>query len=263
MYLNFLSMKTKFLNLLLVCCFCLVLANEEFCPQNCECKRSVAQKGPADFLKLKCGDTEKITELDEIGLSNIASEIIQFNLSNNLLTLFEPKIQLIALQKLDLSRNQLKYLSKDQFSELPNLRRLDISQNLISQIDIFSFSNLKKLERLKLNLNQISFLLEGTFDPLISLKQLEIANNPLICDCGSLWLLDWSQKTSVKLVSNPKCGSPQSLKGLPLRKLKLSRDKDCTNAHKYGGASIVVLKPFDKQIVFEGIPSNYNVKHLL
>ncbi|KAK9887189.1 hypothetical protein WA026_021030, partial [Henosepilachna vigintioctopunctata] len=75
-----------------------VLANEEFCPQNCECKRSVAQKGPADFLKLKCGDTEKITELDEIGLSNIASEIIQFNLSNNLLTLFEPKIQLIALQ---------------------------------------------------------------------------------------------------------------------------------------------------------------------
>ncbi|KAL3270701.1 hypothetical protein HHI36_021229 [Cryptolaemus montrouzieri] len=141
-----------------------------------------AQKGLADFLKIKCGDTEKITELEELDLLNIASEMIQFNLSNNLLTTFIPKVKLIVLQKLDLSRNHIKYLSKDQFYELPNLRRLDISQNLISQIDVLTFNNLKKLERLKLNQNQISFILEGTFDSLTDLKKLEISNNPLICD---------------------------------------------------------------------------------
>ncbi|KAL3277199.1 hypothetical protein HHI36_012550 [Cryptolaemus montrouzieri] len=229
----------------------IILGNDEFCPYKCECKRSNAQKGLADFLKIKCGDTEKITELEELDLLNIASEIIQFNLSNNLLTTFTPKVQLIALQKLDLSRNHIKYLSKDQFSELPNLRRLDISQNLISQIDVLAFNNLKKLERLKLNQNQISFILEGTFDSLIDLKQLEISNNPLICDCRSLWILEWSQKTSVKLVSNPKCGSPLSLKGLPLRKLKLSLDRDCSSHTNYGGTSVVIMKPSDKQIVFQ------------
>ncbi|XP_044756189.1 adhesion G protein-coupled receptor A3 [Coccinella septempunctata] len=246
-------MRWKFVLFLPLCFTLNVLGDEDFCPKKCDCKKNNAQKGFSDFLKLKCGDTEKISEFDEIDLLNIANEIIQLNLSDNLLTTFYPKVQLIELQKLDLSRNHIKYLFKDQFAELPNLRRLDLSHNQIGQIDIYAFNNLKKLERLRLYQNQLSFILFGTFDPLVNLKQLEISNNPLICDCKILWILQWSQKTSVKLVSNPKCASPIHLKGFPLRKLKLSLlTLDCSSVRSYGRASVVVLKPSDKQIVFEG-----------
>lgn len=82
----------------------------------------------------------------------------------------------------------------------------------------------------------------------------------MICDCRISWLLQWSQKTSVKLVSNPKCGSPVYLKGVPLRKLKLSLEKDCSSAKSTGGASVVIMKPSDKQIVFEGDALNLQCK---
>lgn len=70
-------MRRKIALFLLLCFIQSVFGEEDFCPKKCDCKKNNAQKGFSDFLKLKCGDTEKISELDEIDLLNIANEIIQ------------------------------------------------------------------------------------------------------------------------------------------------------------------------------------------
>ncbi|XP_068912534.1 adhesion G protein-coupled receptor A3 isoform X2 [Tenebrio molitor] len=224
-------------------------ANDSLCPNKCVCRRM----NQRDEIKLRCGEADKkINHLEEIDLLNIANEIVQFNLSNNFLTTFFPKVQLIALQKLDLSRNRLTVLQNNQFSELPNLRRLDISSNSIKNIELLAFAKLSNLERLKLNQNQISTVGLGTFDPLVSLKQLDISSNPLTCDCSLLWLLDWSQKESVKLVSNPTCNTPSPFKGLLLRKLKIGVDINCKSPALNKGFPIIEMKPNANQVVFEG-----------
>ncbi|CAG9815828.1 unnamed protein product [Phaedon cochleariae] len=241
--------------------FCMLLATniktlstEEKCPMKCSCKRNNQND---EYLRMACGGREegKIFHLDELELLDLASELVQLNLSNNTLKSFSPKVELIVLQKLDLSNNQLTELQAQQFAEVPKLRRLDLSANSIRYIDLLAFDKLRHLERLKLNQNQISAIVLGTFDPLESIKQLDISNNPLVCDCSLLWLHDWSERTkNVKLMSNPKCASPSTFKGRSLRKLRIGDDIHCKSPAGTKGLPIVELKPRENQVVFEGDP---------
>lgn len=92
-----------------------ILANEEKCPSKCSCK-GIAQKD-GSLLKMICGEREKIIDLDELELLDMASELFQLlvfnslyylysnvfsfrNLSDNNLKSFAPKVELIYLQKL-------------------------------------------------------------------------------------------------------------------------------------------------------------------
>lgn len=52
-----------------------VLSAEE-CPKKCTCKRSLQGNGP-DWVKIRCGDAEKIDNLEELDLLNIANEVVQ------------------------------------------------------------------------------------------------------------------------------------------------------------------------------------------
>ncbi|XP_017780514.1 PREDICTED: adhesion G protein-coupled receptor A3 [Nicrophorus vespilloides] len=230
---------------------CIVSVCPEDCPSKCSCKRSPQRDG-SDWVKIRCGDTERLTYIEDDDFLNIANEVVQLNLSSNYLTTFTPKVQFIALQKLDLSRNQLTTLQNNQFSEIPNLHRLDLSGNSIKHIDTLAFANLKHLERLKLNQNQITSIEKGTFNPFMKLKQLDISNNPLKCDCALLWLLDWADKLSVKLMSNPKCETPQTFYGKPLRKLKVGVEIHCKSPATNREMPIVELIPDHGQVVFEG-----------
>ncbi|KAG5880584.1 hypothetical protein JTB14_002393 [Gonioctena quinquepunctata] len=230
------------------------IGTKEPCPQKCVCKSNSSD----GFLRMVCGGKEKIEDkiihVDELELLNIASELIQLNLSGNRLESFSPKVELIKLQKLDLSRNQLIQLQAHQFSEIPNLRRLDLSENQIKHIDLLAFDKLRHLERLKLNQNKITAIIFGTFAPLEKIEQLDISNNPLNCDCALLWLHDWGQKQQVKFVSNPKCTSPSTFKGRPLRKLRIGDDIHCKSPAGTSGLPIIELSPDENQVVFEGDP---------
>ncbi|CAG9835553.1 unnamed protein product [Diabrotica balteata] len=239
------------LNLLL--CFLILSINssfgvEEKCPAKCICKKNLPNEG----LKMSCGEGEKVFHLDELELLNLASEVIQLNLSGNGLTSFQPKVELPDLQKLDLSKNQLAELKAHQFIEVPNLRRLDLSINIIRHIDLLAFDKLRHLERLKLNQNQITAITIGTFAPLEKIKQLDISSNPLVCDCSLLWLHDWVQRQSLKLSSNPKCMSPSTFKGRPLKKLIIGDDIHCKSPAGSSGLPFIELKPEENQVVFEG-----------
>ncbi|XP_065170512.1 LOW QUALITY PROTEIN: adhesion G protein-coupled receptor A3 [Atheta coriaria] len=222
------------------------------CPSKCVCKRSTAQRDGGDWVKVRCGDVDKLTVIDDNEFLNIANEIVQLNLSNNSLTIFAPKVQFVALQKLDLSKNQLVQLTNNQFSELPNLRRLDLSGNSIKIIDQLSFNNLQVLESLKLSQNQIVTIEKGTFTQFQNLKDLDISGNPLKCDCSLLWLLDWTKKMTVKLKSNPKCATPPAYFGRALRKIKVGEDIHCKSPAKNRDIPIVDLTPDHSQVVFEG-----------
>lgn len=80
----------------------------------------------------------------------------------------------------------------------------------------------------------------------------DISNNPLVCDCSLLWILDWSQKYSVKLLSNPKCSEPALFKNHLLRKLRIGDDIHCQSPAGRNGLPIIELKPPENQLVFEG-----------
>ncbi|XP_019760183.2 adhesion G protein-coupled receptor A3 isoform X2 [Dendroctonus ponderosae] len=223
---------------------------QESCSSKCVCKANI-QKDSGNFVKITCGETEKITHLDELELLNIANELVQLNLSNNNLQTFSPKVELIALQKLNLSGNQITQLEEHQFKEVPKLKRLDLSANRIKHVDVKAFLNLKDLEKLKLNNNEISTITLGTLDAMPNLRQLDISNNPLQCDCGLLWILDYASKHSIKLMSNPKCSS-STFKGIPLRKLKVGVDIHCRSASHNSLLPFLDLQPANNQVVFEG-----------
>ncbi|XP_066141971.1 adhesion G protein-coupled receptor A3 isoform X1 [Euwallacea fornicatus] len=246
------KMDHTFLNCLLLV-LCLVTSNilgqDYVCSKKCTCKLN-SQRDGGNYLKMTCGETEKVSHLDELELLNIAADLVQLNLSNNNLKSFTPKVELIVLQKLNLSVNQITDLEPYQFKETPKLKRLDLSANGLKHIDLKAFEGLGDLERLKLNHNELLTVTFGTFDSLVSLRQLDISYNPLHCDCSLLWILDYSVKQSVKLMSNPKCSS--IFKGTPMRKLKVGVDIHCKSASHDNLLPLLDLKPENNQVVFEG-----------
>lgn len=92
----------------------------------------------------------------------------------------------------------------------------------------------------------------STYELIHFLSFRDISNNPLVCDCSLLWILDWSQKYSVKLLSNPKCSEPSALKNYLLRKVKIGDHILCESAAGRNGLPKIELKPAENQIVFEG-----------
>lgn len=79
----------------------------------------------------------------------------------------------------------------------------------------------------------------------------DISSNPLACDCNLLWILEWSLLNSVKLVSNPRCDSPEAFKGISMKKLKIGVDLHCKPPANNKPTTVNLL-PFENQVVFEG-----------
>ncbi|CAH2267877.1 jg13008 [Pararge aegeria aegeria] len=227
-----------------------------FCPSLCSCKGNrsgdgVVDSQPKELLKLTCGGTPvQITELKEIDLSNLWTDVISLNLSGNVISTLSRELHLPNLQKLDLSKNQISLIESDAFYNMTSLQRLDLSYNQISNIYKDMFKSLVNLERFILSQNHISVLSMGTFDYLVGLKQLDITDNPLICDCELLWVGDWARNTSVKLVGSPKCAFPENMVNKTVRKLRIFLDLSVCGSVL--PSNTLIVKPNHDQVVFEG-----------
>lgn len=77
-------------------CLVLVCTSQDDCPVKCSCKRNTQRDAP-DWVKLRCGDSEKVKSLEELDLTNIASEIVQLYASKN--TMFKISFNFDFLQK--------------------------------------------------------------------------------------------------------------------------------------------------------------------
>ncbi|KAK2503162.1 hypothetical protein MC885_004320 [Smutsia gigantea] len=83
-----------------------------------------------------------------------------------------------ALKSLDLSNNDITYVSSGDLHGCVNLKALKLGSNGISTIEEDSFFSLGSLEHLDLSYNQLSNLSSSWFRPLSSLKFLNLLGNP-------------------------------------------------------------------------------------
>ncbi|XP_062299170.1 chondroadherin-like b [Scomber scombrus] len=143
------------------------------------------------------------------------------------------------LDTLHLGGNKLKDVPTEAISKAGNLRDLRLSANPIRWVGPHAFRALdRSLKELyldnmgleKMSQNSLvglgpglrSLFLEGNqleevpdFHPLSSLEVINLANNPLMCDCPLLPLRMWIEKVNLKVRAT--CANPPELRG---RKVK-------------------------------------------
>ncbi|XP_058054149.1 insulin-like growth factor-binding protein complex acid labile subunit [Anopheles bellator] len=180
------------------------------------------------------------------GLENIRSLDIS---DNHLLKV--PTVPLSALKRLEdltIGQNDFEVIPEGAFFGLPNLKSIDISGALnLRQIQSGAFSSNPNLESITIASNkELHALDEGAFAGLphirkVSLRdnkigtfheellpwkhlaEFDLTENPLVCDCGVLWLRNLLQRQTrqdapddgVQIV----CGGPDRLHGELLRDL--------------------------------------------
>ncbi|XP_055330864.1 protein artichoke-like [Paramacrobiotus metropolitanus] len=85
-----------------------------------------------------------------------------------------------SLKFLDLSKNQIKYLSRDSLTGYPYLEKLHLGENAIQTIGPNTFSDLFSLRWLNLSSNFIVSVQVGEFTNLPNLTFLDLSNNGML-----------------------------------------------------------------------------------
>ncbi|XP_068221652.1 insulin-like growth factor-binding protein complex acid labile subunit isoform X3 [Palaemon carinicauda] len=97
------------------------------------------------------------------------------------------------LRQLDLDANKITDIQEDAFHGYGDtIKYILLDKNHISHIPPNAFRDLHSLEWLKLSHNNIKELPEETVMPILdTLTMIDVANNPLVCNCDLLWLKSW------------------------------------------------------------------------
>ncbi|XP_028853403.1 leucine-rich repeat and immunoglobulin-like domain-containing nogo receptor-interacting protein 2 [Denticeps clupeoides] len=86
----------------------------------------------------------------------------------------------IETRSLDLSKNRLRSLAPQNFSQLQQLEDLDLSANLLSSVEPGSFRAQPRLRALRLRGNQLTLLPHGALAGLTELLLLDLSQNKLV-----------------------------------------------------------------------------------
>lgn len=81
---------------------------------------------------------------------------------------------------LDLSKNRIKTINPEEFSNFPNLEELELNENTISTIEPGAFNNLNGLQTLGLRSNKLKLIQLGVFTGLSNLTRLDISENKIV-----------------------------------------------------------------------------------
>lgn len=100
------------------------------------------------------------------------------------------------LEKLTLSKSNLKTLSMDSFFGLKNLDTLDLSDNQLATLSPGIFDHLTNLKELYLQKNSFENLPENIFKNVRSLKLIRLNENPWFCSCS---MSKWDPKQTNKI----------------------------------------------------------------
>lgn len=128
--------------------------------------RSVNAKGELDLSHLHIADLDGIDEIPNIS----------------------------SVRTLNLSHNELSFLSRDSFKAFKSLRNLDLSFNHIGSLRYENFNNLIHLHKLNLSHNRLKNLNQHTFSKLTRLHKLNLSHN----------ILEWIGARTFHNVSNLK-----------------------------------------------------------
>uniref|UniRef100_A0ABD2VST8 LRRCT domain-containing protein n=2 Tax=Trichogramma kaykai TaxID=54128 RepID=A0ABD2VST8_9HYME len=100
---------------------------------------------------------------------------------------------------------------------MKKLQSLDLNNNTISQIKSGIFEGLTKLHTLKLAHNDLRQLPRVLAD-LKFLRILDLADNPIFCDCATLEVRDLLVQQGVKITLKSLCAEPSTVRGSYLLK---------------------------------------------
>ncbi|XP_054913552.1 chondroadherin-like b isoform X2 [Poeciliopsis prolifica] len=185
-------------------------------------------------------ENNSITRL-EAGILTGALGLRALYLTGNKIGNISPRAldQASGLENLHLGGNKLKEVPTEALSKARNVKDLRLSGNLIRWVGPNAFKplqgSLKELYLDKMGLEKMSenslvgvgpglrsLFLEGNklelvpdFHQLASLEVINLANNPLMCDCPLLSLRLWIEKVNLKVRAT--CANPPEVKG---RKVK-------------------------------------------
>lgn len=94
------------------------------------------------------------------------------------------------------------------FSTLTTMEYLILEGLNLDQLETTTFTNLTSLRYLSFSNNKLTNITEGIFGELRALTEINMDENPWLCDCDSLWFLDYSLYHGIKLSGGPLCSTP-------------------------------------------------------
>ncbi|KAI5706247.1 hypothetical protein M8J75_006298 [Diaphorina citri] len=171
---------------------------DNYCPPKCTCTGTIVRCSRAKLTEIPRGIPPETSEL-YLDVNEI--QTIQANRLSHLK----------SLTRLDLSNNQIGFLSNFTFSPLSKLSQLILSYNKLQCIDRDALAGLKSLRIISLHGNDISMIPEGAFADLHAITHLAIGGNPLYCDCGLAWLSEWVKRDYVE-PGIARCTEPASMR---------------------------------------------------
>ncbi|KAJ1217888.1 hypothetical protein NDU88_005475 [Pleurodeles waltl] len=86
----------------------------------------------------------------------------------------------IETKILDLSKNRLKSVNPDDFTDYPLLEDIDLSDNIIANVEPGAFTSLFNLRSLRLKKNRLKLVPLGVFTGLSNLTKLDISENKIV-----------------------------------------------------------------------------------
>ncbi|XP_054622900.1 chondroadherin-like b [Dunckerocampus dactyliophorus] len=206
-------------------------------------------------------ENNSIAKLEENILGG-AESLRSLYLSGNTIDHVSPKAleQASHLDTLHLAGNKLKEVPTGALSKAGNLKDLRLSRNAIRWVGPNAFQplarSLRELYLDNMGLEKMSqsslaglalrsLFLEGNqleevpdLHPLTSLEVINLADNPLMCDCPLLPLRLWIEKVNLKVRAT--CANPPELRGRRVKDVHVF--KACPGGEGLPSAPSVVLK---------------------
>jgi Leucine-rich repeat (LRR) protein len=162
-------MLRDFFQIILIVALSLMFRLISACPSPCICKWKSGKQ------TVECGG-QKLPNIPE-GMDH-GTQVLNF--SHNSITVLQSerfqKMELINLQKIFLSNNELIRINDRAFRGLSNLVELDLSDNMLTSIPTETFQDYSSLMRLSLSGNPIRDLKTSAFKYLSYLTTLELSN---------------------------------------------------------------------------------------
>lgn len=164
----------------------------------------------------------RIYQIDDRAFRGL-SNLVELDLSDNMIATIpsETFTDYPSLMRLTLTGNPIRYIKSLSFQPLSFLNNLELSHCLLEIIDDKAFIGLDRLEWLYLDNNRLQHI-KGSYILPEKLHQISLQQNPWHCDCQMLDLRSWMIRYSVPRSSEPKCTSPQRLKGRVISLLEVN-----------------------------------------
>ncbi|XP_062332847.1 leucine-rich repeat and immunoglobulin-like domain-containing nogo receptor-interacting protein 2 [Osmerus eperlanus] len=134
------------------------------------------------------------------------------------------------LTHLNLSYNRIRHIEGGLLTDLVRLQELHLVGAQLSTVEPYAFQGLRWLRVLNVSHNRLDTLERGVFQAPEALQALLIDDNPLVCDCRLMWILQ-KRHSMVFGEAQPECSNPEGIRGRPFKEFKetlLSYYMTCT-----------------------------------